>query len=710
MSTGNGKAHDTFDLAVAEPVHYPTRPLEPSAKPPSILLLLARYWPTAIVVGIILSVASVAGIWYFVKPKYKVVATIYVSPVVRTILDPQADPIKWGDYRQYVGTQALTISGAAIIDKLLAKPEIKALPSLTNHPNPAHFIKKNVEAGLIPSSELMEVSMIGETPTDMVAIVNGLIETYLQDVDDKEREWHRRIITSLRNEQNELEYKLKLKNQQLQQVAVDQGASGAQDSAALIDKWLSDAHQLLTQANKDRALAQHKLEALGDQDQSVTDPALFEQFVGRDAELLALKEQYRQLKAAAAADASQGRGPMHPDVLARPKIMADLEERMKMREEALVQAFAVSQKRELESQFRNADITAKVLNEELKKLQADRANVAGNQYILSDLRRERDQIERALEQVSNKNWTIEVESKRPSHITAHSAAQVPASPNFDKRPKIYAVAVLMSLAAGVGIAFLRGMLDRSIKDPTDVSDRLGIRVLGSIEHIPVDAFLASSMDRRILEPIRGISTTLLASASKKNCHSRLITSPSPGSGKSSMSINLARSLAASGRRVLLIDADNHVQGATRRLSMSGSDGLLQYLGGTPASDLVQSISANFDVLPAGPRSEDFGDSLRGKTAVERLRLLYQEYEEVIIDSSPLLVKSDAIALATMVDEVVLVVRAGKTTHHEVELARQYLESVRSNVVGVILNAVDARSTKYGYGYGYSYAYAQDELA
>lgn len=706
MTTGNGFSSDSFGLAVSDP-HMPihAHESEPASRGPSIVAILLRYWPTALLMGVLLAAMSVAGVWYFVKPKYKVVATLHVSPVVRSILDAQAAPIKWGDYRQYVGTQALTIAGPAIIDKLIAKPEIRELPSLAKHPNPGGFIKRSVEAGQIPSSELMEVSMIGENPQDMVAIVNGLIATYLQHVEDNEREWHRRIVSSLKTEQNELEYKLEFKNKQLQQVAVDQGASGANDSGLLIDKWLSDTHQLLTQANKERALAEHKLAALGNEDPSIADPALFQEFVGRDTELLALKDQYRQIKVSSAADTSQGRGPRHPDVLARPRILSDLENRMKNREEALVRAFAISQKRELESQFRNADISARVLEQELKKLQDDRASVAGNQFILNDLRRERDRVEKALEQVSNKNWSVDVEQKRPSHITAHALAQVPPSPNFDKRPKIYAVAVMMSLACGVGLALLRGLMDRSIYNPHDVVDRLGVRVLGSIEHIHTDG-LASGLDARLIEPIRGISTTLLATSPKRNAHSRLITSPTAGSGKSSMAMNLCRSLAATGRRVLLIDADNQGQGATRRLSLSGRLGLPEYLDGMPATDLIQKISANFDVLPAGPRSDAFGDTLRTKGAMDRLHTLYQGYEEVIVDSPPLLVKSDAIALATLVDEVVLVLRAGRNTHHEAKLARQYLESVRSNVVGVILNAVDAKTA--GYGYGYSYAYADGE--
>lgn len=713
MSSSNGHYNEQFDLAASEPSSVRLAGSHPeiaASRAPSagssLIGMILIHWPTALVVGLALAVASVAGIWTFVSPKYKVVGILHVSPVVRAILDAQANPVKWGDYRQYVGTQALTISGPAIVDKLLARPDIRELQSLKAHSNPGAYIMRNIEAGQIPSSELMEINMVGEYPEDMVAIVNGLIETYLQDVEDKEREWHRRIVSSLKSEQGELEAKLKFKNQQLQQVAVEQGASGAQDSALLIDRWLTDAYQLLTQANKDRALAEHKLKAIAEEDPSVADPALFEQFVSRDPELSALKEQYRQIKTSAAADAGQRRGPNHPEVRSRPAILGDLEERMAAREAELVRTFAVSQKRELESQFRNAEITSKVLEQELKKLQEQRASVAGSQFLLSDLRRERDQVERALEQVSNKNWTVDVEHKRPSHITAHAMAQVPPSPNFDKRLKICAVAVMMSFACGLAVAFLRGLNDRSIRTPVEVTGQLGIRVLGSVEKIHADG-LASGLDPRLIEPIRGISTTLLAASPEKKSHSRLVTSPTAGSGKSSLSVNLCRSLAATGRRVLLIDADNHGQGATRRLSLGGRLGLPEYLVGLPAGDLIQKISTNFYVMPSGPRSETFGDLLRAKTTPEKLRALLCDYEEVIIDSPPLLVKSDAIALATMVDEVVLVLRAGTTTQQEAKIAREYLDSVRSNVVGVILNAVDSRTARYGYGYSYTYANVEE---
>lgn len=709
MTNAVGPSHDSFDLAPAsgfKGLGFPDAEFVHSTTP-SIFSMVSERWLTALLVSIFVGAAGVGAVWYLVHPKYRVVGTLHISPVARPILfsDPSSDTT--GNYRQYVGTQAATIAGPNMIDAALTTPEVRSLPSIANVDDPVSLVQGSLVVQQRQSTELLDVAIVGTAPQDMAAIVNALLATYLKSLDEKQRDWDQKVLSSLKNEQSELEAKLQVKNRQLRDSAVDQGWGVAQESGTLVDRWLSDARQSLTEAYKNRALAEAKLEALGDADADpgTTDPAVYEEYVGRDPELLALKEQLRLIEASAMSDAALGRGPDHPEVQGRPALIADLKERVKKREQSLAQAFAASQRRELQAEFRNANIAAKVLEKELKRLQDERVSVAGNQFLLDDLRREREHLETSLAQVREKIWTVEVEQKRASQIVVDSWARVPPAPNLDKRPKLLAVAVMMSFACGVGVALLRGRMDRSIRNPNDVAGRLGVRVLGSVERMPIEKNRSNGLDVRLVEPIRGISTALLAGSSGKGTHSRLITSPTPGSGKSSMALNLARSLVATGRRVLLIDGDNHGQGVTRRLNLTGSDGLSEYLeGNRPAASLIQATeSGGLHVLPAGSRKEAFGDLLRAKSAGQQMAALYGNYDEVIVDSPPVLVKSDAVALAMMVDEVVLVLRAGQTSRDEAQVARQYLESVRGNVVGVILNAVDSKVARYGYGYSYSYA-------
>jgi capsular exopolysaccharide synthesis family protein len=298
-----------------------------------------------------------------------------------------------------------------------------------------------------------------------------------------------------------------------------------------------------------------------------------------------------------------------------------------------------------------------------------------------------------------------VEQKRASRITVESRARVPEKPNLDKRLKYSAVALGMGFMLGAGVALLRSRLDTRFRDPEGVTRRLGVRVLGSVQYLANNHAPQNAFDDRLAEPIRGISTALLAGSAARGARTRLITSPTPGSGKSSLAMHLARGLAATGRRVLLVDADNHGQGITRRLQMTDQPGLTDLLAGRLGADetVYTGDMACLSVIPAGPRDERFGDILSGRDAQARLRSLFAGFDEVIVDSPPVLAKSDTVVLATLVDEVVLVLRAGRSTQEEARAARQYLAAVGGNVVGVILNAVDPKHVRYGYSYSYSYA-------
>ena len=209
-------------------------------------------------------------------------------------------------------------------------------------------------------------------------------------------------------------------------------------------------------------------------------------------------------------------------------------------------------------------------------------------------------------------------------------------------------------------------------------------------------------DVRMLNPIRGISAALLASGSNGRPHSRLITSPTARSGKSSMALNLAKSLASTGREVLLVDADNTGQGVTRALELLGHPGLKELLEGVCQSDqaIYRNDVEDLQVLPAGKRVEHFGDLLVRQRAQEVVKSLFSTYDDVIVDSPPVLASSNAVVLATLVDEVILVLRAGKSTREEAQAACHVLSSVGNKLVGVILNAVEQKRSAYAYYYGY----------
>lgn len=676
---------------------------------------LLQRWRTVLLVSLVVGAVSLSAVWALVHPKFAVDATVHVAPVVRPIMYSDHDTDISRQYREYISTELVAMTSPAVISATLDLPEVSSLSRVRTAADPVRHVIKTITAEQVKGTQLVKISMVSEDPAGMAAIVNGIVQMYLRRHENKKRTWDERRLSSLRAEQIQLEAQLEAKAVQLRQAAIDRGLSVAQGAGASIDASISELQTLLTQANKDRALAVAKLATLNDEGETDSvaslDPAGFEAFLGADAELLSLKEQLRSAELSALSDERLGRGPDHPDARGRTQLIAALQDRISERAAALREAFVDSERRRLETDLRNAGLSGEVFQAELERLTKEQTDVAERLFQLEDLRHEREQLEGTLTQVRQKIRSVEVEQNRSPRITIDSLASAPDVPNIDKRLKYSAVAVLMSLFMGAGAALLRHRLDTSFRNPAQVTERLGVRVLGSVGYIPDKQNSRNAADQRMLEPVRGISAALLAGSRDRQPRSRLITSPTRGTGKSSLAMNLANSLASTGRRVLLVDADNHGQGITRRLGMGDRLGLREFLADTcsvPDDAVHAGGVAGLGILPAGVRDDQFGELLGRKQAQAKLVGLFEGYDEVIVDSPPVLAKSDATVLATLVDDVVLVLRSGRSTREEVYASQQHLAAVGGKVVGVILNAVDKRDARYSYGYTYGYNYAYSD--
>ncbi len=681
------------------------------------LTTVLRYrWRTMIAVSTLAAALGLGAVLTYVHPLYEVRATVHVAPIVRPILFKDYDTDISRQYQQFLATVSLNILSAEVVAETLESPAVRSLPLVLAWQDPFGEIAGNIEVKRAGGTELLSVAMRGENPQDMAVIINNLVATYLRHREEQRRKWDDRIVDSLQREARELETKLKSRQEQMRQAATQYGLNvGDDDSDSVLETLVADLQQLLTEAKRDHARAAAGVVALDDQGgiEAVisADPAAFESYVAQDPQVQTLENELRSVELSALSDRRKGRGPDHPDVRSRPALIADLRMRLDKRSGELREAHAASVLRRRRFRLLDTEATARFLEEELtkarKRLTEERGSVSGHKFALDDLAHERERLEADLNQVRQKVWNIELERNRTARISVASHARAPDWPNIDKRPKYGAVALLFSLMLGVGAAMLRHNSDTRFRNPVDVTGRLGVRVLGTIQRIPGITALEASDDVRVVEPIRGISTALLASADGRPSHVRLITSPTPQSGKSSMALNLARSLAATGRRVLFVDADNHGQGATSRLGLSGRTGVKELLEGLcSAEEIVCPMDPGvLHVLPAGQCSHTFGDLLAARRAQDILRAVFAKYDEVIVDSGPVLAGSNTVILATLVDEIILVLRAGRSKTDEARAAQEQLAGVGGRVVGVILNGVDERTARQGYGYSHSYAYA-----
>jgi capsular exopolysaccharide synthesis family protein len=199
----------------------------------------------------------------------------------------------------------------------------------------------------------------------------------------------------------------------------------------------------------------------------------------------------------------------------------------------------------------------------------------------------------------------------------------------------------------------------------------------------------------VSEAFRQIRTCLQFSGPASTQRSMLIVSAQPEDGRTTVALNLAASIARGGRKVLVVDA-NFRQPAVRKLFPQSKDaGLSNVLVGQATwRELVSEIEPNLYVMSSGPLPPNPAELLGGEPMRQLIIEMSAQYDQVIFDGAPMLVVSDSRVLATLVDGVVLVVRAGANTHGMVQRAKDMLQQVGARMMGAVLNGV--RATAGGY--------------
>jgi len=309
-----------------------------------------------------------------------------------------------------------------------------------------------------------------------------------------------------------------------------------------------------------------------------------------------------------------------------------------------------------------------------------------------------------------------------------------------------ALAMLSGLGLGVGTAFLQERLDNTVKNVEDVERFLGVPALAFIPSVeslnghrrgvygllgrsktptsgkerPATALatgwhridLDGQQHSALSEAFRNLRTSVLLSTADHPPSSVLITSAQPGEGKTTVSTNLAISLAQLGQRVLLIDADMRRPDIHKLFGIRDNSGLVSYLTGHHDWRAVVHPTGlgGLDVVFCGPVPPNPAELLSS----ERMRTLVHEamaeYKFVVLDSAPLLNVADSRILASLVEGVMLVVKGSVTPRELVQRAEFHARDAGANVIGVVLNNLDARREDYSYYryYRYDYYTPQDE--
>jgi capsular exopolysaccharide synthesis family protein len=279
------------------------------------------------------------------------------------------------------------------------------------------------------------------------------------------------------------------------------------------------------------------------------------------------------------------------------------------------------------------------------------------------------------------------------------------------------LAILIGLAGGISLAIFFDYMDTTIKTREEV-EKLGIPFLGIIPSVPGIQGDNWEMARQrylyslhhpksaFAEFLRTIRTniTYMARAEGRTGQRLLITSAGPREGKTTTSVNLGITMAASGKRVALVDADLRRPSLHHAFGLPNERGLTDLILGTARVEdcALATPQEGLFVIPSGPRPPNPAELLGSDRVQDILEALDESYDIVIIDTPPVVAVTDAVVLSQRVDGVILVVKSFKVSKDLVAQAKQQLLDVDANLIGVILNDFDIQRKSYGYYYYYSY--------
>jgi capsular exopolysaccharide synthesis family protein len=286
------------------------------------------------------------------------------------------------------------------------------------------------------------------------------------------------------------------------------------------------------------------------------------------------------------------------------------------------------------------------------------------------------------------------------------------------------------LILGIGAALARELLDRTVKAPEDIERDLGLTFLGLLPQVldgPFDPAYGQRKGRRraahtaetlgkpefvvhahpssgLAEAARAIRTNILFMAPDRPYRTLLVTSAAPADGKTMIACWMATAMAQAGQRVVLVDCDMRRPRLHKIFDARGHTGITTAMLDMGELDgaLLKTPIPNLTVLPCGPVPPNPAELLHSEAFNNVLEELGRRFDRVVIDSPPLAPVTDAAVLSARVDGTLLVIRALKTTKDVARRATRSLRDVGANVVGAVLNAVDAKQRDYGYYYQYYY--------
>lgn len=715
--------------------------------PTELLASVLRFKWTIVLISILVSAPAIALIWTQIVPQYQARAEVRVRPIIPHLVFKTEDNGMIPLYDSFVNTQVSLMRSPTVLQRVLDQKAIQDTGWYKNTPRtflerlsanqipPMERLRESLSVRPRPRTEIIDVSFMNPSSKEAKMIVDAVLEQYIMYTALKSDATQDDIFQKLAQQKAALTSEIAGKETELATLRKSLGTGAPEELVASKRVQLDELQVRLSTLRQSIAILQWELEqtVVADSNDATVDP-------GSEAERLRAYHEdpeWRRLDIEIRTLEHQLDnslyGPKHPNKL---KLQNDIEfarTLLKERETQLndlwqnrpenglaasVAGSAAGQlsgeeaRRVIEYRMARARQEEKLLLEDLKPQEEAFEKLFNDAQRLTKANLELQRTRELLSAVQLRIDQKDMERNVAGSIEVLTSAFSPSKPEKDRRVVFTAMALFTGLGLGGGAAFLRASRNQTIHAAKDMPQPVQVPFLG---HVPLvnatrapGRALADELEQNqflLVEAIRVLRTALLTRLGGRTGATVLVTSANEGTGKSSFTMVLGRSLAQAGKKVLMIDTDFHKVTLSKRFELASQPGFVESLRDKTMAKLpiYPTQTPGLDIMPAGNRNANdatYDEIANGafKSCIGRVRK-HCQYDVILLDASPILPVADATILAGQVDGTILVEREQVSHRAHVLSAMARLYSAGGTMLGTVFVGSLER---HGYGYGYKY--------